>query len=175
MPHPDHESLDNDIQRIASNAQTDDEALRAWQRAFSERVALPCDGFVIGEPVSVVEFCYDGNPRRGLTARCRRADETTHVVAACDVVLPPGSAGADGLAAYRRWLGLEPFHRSPRRGSRHRQHKVTAGRPRPREPRRTRRAVGQGAAARCRLPGTDRVITLRAAASGTSCPARSPW
>ena len=65
MPDPDHKSLDNDIQEIPSSAQTDDEALRAWQRAFNERVALPCDGFVIGEPVSVVEFCYGGNPRRG--------------------------------------------------------------------------------------------------------------
>jgi hypothetical protein len=29
---PDHQSLDTDIQQIASSAQTDDEALRAWQR-----------------------------------------------------------------------------------------------------------------------------------------------
>ena len=109
MPHPDHKSLDRDIQQIAGSAQTDDEALRAWQRVFNERVALPCDGFVIGEPVSVVEFCYDGNPRRGLTARCRRADETAHVVGACDLVLPPRTAGERLLSAYRRWLGLEPF------------------------------------------------------------------
>jgi hypothetical protein len=71
-PDPDHKSLDRDIQRIAGSAQTDDQAFRAWQRVFHERVALPCDGFVIGEPISVVEFCYEGNPSRGLTARCRR-------------------------------------------------------------------------------------------------------
>jgi len=47
LPDPDHESLDKAIQQIAGSAQPDDEALRAWQRAFNERVTLPCDGFVI--------------------------------------------------------------------------------------------------------------------------------
>jgi len=126
IPDPDHQSLDKDIQQVASSTQTDDEAFRAWQRLFNERVALPCDGFVIGEPISVVGFCYDGNPRRGLTARCRRADETTHVVAACDVVLPPRSAGERGLAAYRRWLRLEPSHLETLRVGTARQHKATA-------------------------------------------------
>ena len=41
--------------------------------ASSDSVALPADAFVIGEPVEVVEVDYDGNARRGLTARCRRA------------------------------------------------------------------------------------------------------
>jgi len=27
---------------------------------------------VIGEPVTVIEFLYDGNQRRAVTARCRR-------------------------------------------------------------------------------------------------------
>lgn len=40
MHHSDHKSLDKDIQHIASRAQTDDEALGAWQRAFNERVAF---------------------------------------------------------------------------------------------------------------------------------------
>ena len=162
MPHPDHKSLDTDIQQIASSAQTDDEALRAWQRAFNERVALPCDGFVIGEPVSVVEFCYDGNPRRGLTARCRRADETTHVVAACDVVLPPRSAGARSLAAYRRWLGLEPFHSESSGEVRAtRQHKATARDFELTSPVELVLLSVKDTAARCVLLGTRRAITLR--------------
>jgi len=36
---------------------------------------------VIGEPVSLIAFEYDGNARRGLTARCRSADAAEHVVA----------------------------------------------------------------------------------------------
>jgi hypothetical protein len=70
---------------------------------------LPSDGFVIGEPVSVIEFDYDGNERRGLTALCRREDGSEHAVAAADIVLPKRSNGA-----------------------------------------------------RCRLPGSERVVTLRA-------------
>jgi len=163
MRDPDDKSFDEELQQIASSAQTDDEAFRAWQRLFNERVALPCDGFVIGEPISVVEFCYDGNPRRGLTARCRRADETTHVVAACDVVLPPGSAGGRGLAAYRRWLGLEPFHsESPREVRATRQHKATA---RDLELTSSVELVllsVKDTAARCLLLGTRRAITFRA-------------
>jgi hypothetical protein len=86
---------------------------------------------VIGEPVSVVEFDYDGNERSGLTARCRREDGSEHIVAASDIALPGRSSGARCLAAYRKWLGLKPF---------------------PPE---------VATAARCRLLGSDRVITLR--------------
>ena len=106
-PHPN--SLDKDIQQIASSAQTDDEVLRAWQRAFNERVALPCVGFVIGEPVSVVAFCYDGNPRRGLTARCRRADDGHEPLSSLSALLREArvapalstGGGARGCAAHR--------------------------------------------------------------------------
>jgi hypothetical protein len=164
MPDPDHKSLDKDIQQVAGSAQTDDEAFRAWQRLFLERVALPCDGFVIGEPISVVEFCYEGNPRRGLTARCRRADETTHVVAACDVVLlPPRSAGGRALAAYRRWLGLEPLHtESPGDVRAARRHKATASDVELAGPVELVLLSVKDTAARCLLLGTRRAITLRA-------------
>jgi hypothetical protein len=52
MRDPDDKSLDEDLQQIASSAQTDDEAFSAWLRVFNEHVALPCDGFVIGEPIT---------------------------------------------------------------------------------------------------------------------------
>jgi len=58
---PDHRSPDNDIREVVSTAQTDDDKFRAWHGFLNERVAVPCDGFVIGEPISVVEFCDDGN------------------------------------------------------------------------------------------------------------------
>ncbi|MEK6410692.1 MAG: hypothetical protein AABN34_27515 [Acidobacteriota bacterium] len=82
-------------------------------KPFEDHVTVPCEGFVIGEPVSLIEFDYDGNERRGLTARCRREDDSEHVVAASDVVVPQRSIGARYIAAYRKWLGFEPFHPSP--------------------------------------------------------------
>ena len=82
---------------------------------------------MIGEPVSVVEFDYDGNERSGLTARCRREDGSEHIVAASDIALPRRSSGARYLAAYRKWLGLEPFSPEVATAARRkRQHKVTA-------------------------------------------------
>lgn len=159
---PDHRSPDNDIQEVVRTAQTDDDGFRAWHGFLNERVALPCDGFVIGEPISVVELCYDGNPRRGLTARYRRSDQTTHVVAACDVVLLPGSAGGDGLAAYRRWLGLEPFHPETLSVGAARQHKATARDLQLTGPVELVLLSVKETAARCLLLGTRRAITLRA-------------
>jgi hypothetical protein len=162
MPDPDLESLDNEIQHVTGSARTDDDAWRAWQRAFEERVTCPCDGFVSGEPISVVEFGYDGNPRRGLTARCRRADETTHVVAACDVVLRPRTVGGRCLAAYRRWLGLQPFLPESLADVRpRRQHKATTRDLDFTGPVELVLLAVKDTAARCLLLGTRRAITLR--------------
>lgn len=94
------------IEEITVDAYGEDEQLWAFRQAFEENVTMPCDGFVIGEPVSVIEFDYDGNELRGLTARCRREDGSEHVVAASDVVLPKRSSGARYIAAYRKWMGL---------------------------------------------------------------------
>ena len=155
--------LDHLIEVITVDSHSDDEKLRAFRQAFKANVAVPCDGFVIGEPVSLVKFGYDGNKRRGLTAKCRRQNGSEHVVAALDVVFPDRASGARYLAAYRRWLGLEPFPPSvttpPRRT---RRHKVTG----------TELDLGvpvelvvlsvKENAAHCRLLESEHVITLRA-------------
>jgi len=120
-------NLDQLIEEITVDAHGDDEQLWAFRQAFEDSINVPCDGFVIGEPVSVVAFEYDGNERRGLTARCRRDDGSEHVVAAPEVVLPERTSVARHLAAYRKWLGIEPFPREVAPPSRRkRQHKVTA-------------------------------------------------
>ena len=103
------DALDEMIAKITVDAYGDDEQFWAFRQAFEDDIALPADGFVIGEPVSVIAVDYDGNERRGLTARCRREDGSEYVVAACDVVLPQASAGARYIAAYRRWLNLDPY------------------------------------------------------------------
>jgi hypothetical protein len=54
----------------------------------------PADAFVVGEPVQVTDVDYEGNPRLGLRATCRRRDER-HVVGFADVVFAPGSAGVE--------------------------------------------------------------------------------
>jgi hypothetical protein len=38
-----------------------------YQLHAEEKVALPADAFVIGEPVSAVAITYSGHPRAGLT------------------------------------------------------------------------------------------------------------
>jgi hypothetical protein len=58
-------ALDQLIAEIIVDAYGDGEQLWACREAFEQNVDLPCDGFVIGEPVSVTAFDYDGNPRRG--------------------------------------------------------------------------------------------------------------
>jgi hypothetical protein len=156
-------ALDELIEEITVDAYGDDEKLWAFLQAFNDEVALPADGFVIGEPVVVVEVNYNGNERRGLMARCRREDASEHVVAASDVVFPDGSSGARYTAAYRKWLGLDPYPVGVSGSSRQsRQHKATA------EDLDLSRPVElivlsvKARVARCRLPGSGRGITLRA-------------
>ncbi len=150
------------LDEILTDAHGDDEQLWALRQAFEDNVKVPTDAFVIGEPVELVAIDYDGNTRRGLTAGCRRQDGGEHVVAASEVVLPDGSVGALHVAAYRKWLGLDPALPRPqapnRRARRHKAHEedldlgasieliVLAPKER---------------AARCRVLGTEREITLR--------------
>jgi hypothetical protein len=155
--------LDLLIEEVTVDADCDDEKLWALRQAFEDEVTLPCDGFVIGEPISVVTFNYDGNERRGLTAKCRRDDGSEHVVAACDVVLPQRSGGARYVAAYRRWLGLEPFPpEALATARRKRRHKVAATDLDLSGPIELVALSVKENAARCRTLGSDRVVTLRA-------------
>jgi hypothetical protein len=131
--------------------------------ARPSRTELPADGLVIGEPVSVIEVDYDGNERCGLTAKCRREDGSEHIVVVHEVVFPQASAGANLIAVYRKWLGLNPFPAGAQEPARRkRQPKATAedldlGKPVELV------VLSVGArAARCRLLGSDRGITLRA-------------
>ena len=156
-------ALDKLINEITVDAYGDDEELWAFRQAFEDDVTLPADGFVIGEPVSVVEIDYDGNERRGLTAKCRREEGSEHVIAASDVVFPEGSSGSLFLAAYRRWLGLEPYPAVTQKHTRRkRQHKATDDDLDLSNPVELAVLSVKERSARCRLLGSERVITLRA-------------
>ncbi|HVS14910.1 MAG TPA: cytoplasmic protein [Thermoanaerobaculia bacterium] len=140
----------------------DDEQLWAFRQEIEDNVPLPADAHAVGEPVSVLEIDYDGNTRRGLVARCRRQDGTEHEVSAADLAFPGGSTGARYIACYRLWLGLEP-RTAP---------KSAAGRS-SRRAKATHEDLPSGAnvalvtlairqsAARCRILGTMRELTLR--------------
>jgi len=111
----------------------------------------------------VIEVDYDGNERRGLTARCRREDGSEHVVAVSDVVFPQASEGARHVAAYRKWLNLDPHPaeiQKPSRGGR--QHKAKADDFDLSKPVELAVLSVKEQTVRCRLLGSERVITLRA-------------
>lgn len=164
---PQHEretlaALDAVIEQITVDAAGDDEKLWAFRHALEEHIVVPCDAFVVGEPVSVIGFDYDGNVRRGLTARCRRGDGAEYIVAAVDVVLSRRTEGERYFAAYRKWLGLEAMPPEAASTHSHRQHKATATDLNLDSPVELVALSIKERAARCRLLGTDRIITLRA-------------
>src|SRR5260370_41797758 len=92
--------LDALIYEVIVDANGEDEQLWAFRQAFEDALSLPADGFVIGEPVAVITFDYDGNERRGLTARCRREDGSPHVVPAGGVAVPARTHPSPSFAAH---------------------------------------------------------------------------
>lgn len=151
------------LDEIVANANGDDEQLWALHRAISGALELPTDVHVIGEPVSLIAVDYGGNPRRGLVACCRREDGSEHRVAFADVQLPMGSAGYPCLAAYCKWLGVEPVASEPAATAitRPRRHKVSLDIDLS-KPVDLIVLIVKQRAARCRLLGSERVVTLRA-------------
>ncbi len=157
------EDLDALIEEITTDAYGDDEQIWAFHCAFEDGIELPCDAFVIGEPVSVIGFDYDGNQRRGLVARCRREDRSEHTVSASEVTLAEQSKGGHLVAAYRKWSGLDPWPEQATPPSRKkRRHKVAATDLDLSGPIELVVLSVKEKAARCRLVGSGRVITLRA-------------
>ena len=155
--------LDALIYEVIVDANGEDEQLWAFRQAFEDALSLPADGFVIGEPVAVITFDYDGNERRGLTARCRREDGSEHVVAAAEVAFPANTNPARYLAAYRKWMGLDPYPAggaAPSRGNR--RYKAKTGDLDRTSPIELIVFSVKKKAARCRLPESERVVTLRA-------------
>ena len=155
------------LARITVDAEGDDEQLWALAEAVATGLALPADAFVVGEPVHVTAVDYEGDPRLGLRATCRRGDER-HVVGFADVVFAPRSDGDRLSAAYRTWLGLAPHDVSPgiptRPRRRHKAELADVGLGRPLD---LVVLAVKSNAIRCRMLGTERVITLRTAVRWT--------
>jgi hypothetical protein len=156
-------SLDELIDELTAEAGGDDERFRAFQQACKANIVMPCEAFVIGEPVSLIGIDYEWNQRRGLTVTCRRVDGSEYDVAASEVVISPHTEGARYLAAYRKWMGLAAFPpevAAPTRGRP--RHRSAAAALDLRGPVELAVLSVKQKAARCRLIGTDREITLRA-------------
>jgi hypothetical protein len=153
------EELDDLVDGIVVDAYNDDEQLSAFDTVIGDEVTLPADASVVGEPVTVIKIAYDGNERRGLTAQCRREDGSEYTVAACDLVFPEGSKGSDYIAAYRRWLGIEPYPKvSSRKKPKAKKEDLVVGK----KADLVALAI-KGNAVSCRIVGTDRVLTFRPA------------
>ena len=73
--------LDELIEVILTDANGDGEQLWACLNAFTAKIPICCKATVIGKPVSILKFDFDGNERCGLTAKIRSEDGTTYVVA----------------------------------------------------------------------------------------------
>src|SRR5690348_66739 len=159
---PERIDLDSLIAEITVDSNGNDEQLWAFRQVFEDNVPMPSDGSVIGQPVSVLRFEYDGNERRGLTARCRRENGSEYLVAAAEVTLGARSPGARYLAAYRKWLGLEPLPRDLPVARRKSQHKVTPTDLDLDKPVELVVLSVKERSGRCRLLAGERVITLRA-------------
>jgi hypothetical protein len=155
----DEASLDELIDEFTVEAGSEDERILTFLQALEKHVALPCDGLVIGEPVSVVKFDYQGNQRRGLTAMCRRVDGREYEVPASELALAQSMPGSHYLAAYRKWMGVEPYPRESR--------STTSGKPPAAEldlngPVELVVLSVKQKAVRCRLLGSDQSVMLRA-------------
>jgi len=155
--------LDRLMDEIMVDAYGDDEQLWAFRQAFEDHVALPAEALVMGESVTVLAIDYDGNQRRGLTARCHREEGPEQVMAACDLIFPEGSAAARYIAAYRQWLGIEPHAQVSLSRTRRRPQKATGD-----DLDMTRdveliAVAVKGNAVSCLIPGKERVLTLRPA------------
>ena len=155
-------SLDEIIDELTAEAHDDDERIWNFQQALQKHIWLPCDGFVIGEPVTVVKFNYDGNQRRAVTATCRRPDGREYEVAATEVLVPADMVGSQYLVAYRQWMGLEPSL-SPERPARDKApHGDVAASIDLRGPIELIVLSVKQKAARCRLLGGELAFTFRA-------------
>lgn len=149
--------LNDLIEQIVVDAYGADEQLWAFRQAMEDDIVMPADAFVVGEPVTVLEIDYDGNERRGLTVRIRREDGSEHCLAASDVAFPEGSRGADYVAAYRTWLGVEPY--AP--VSVYRRPKATEDDLDMNKKAELIALAVKGNAITCRILGKNRVLTLR--------------
>jgi len=158
--------LDELIYEVIVDAEGEGEQLWAFQQACEDAFSLPSARFVTGKAVVVISFDYDGNQRRGLTARCRREDCSEHIVRMAEVAFPANTNLSRYVAAHRKWMVIGPYPAggaAPSRGNRRSTAKT--GDLDLTSPIELIVLSVKKKAARCRLPESERVVTLRAPGS----------
>jgi hypothetical protein len=88
------------LTQITVDAEGDDEQLWALAETIASEVSLPADAFVVGEPVQLTAIDYEGNPRVGLLATCRRRDEQLPSRTSCSA---PATARASRPRTAHGW------------------------------------------------------------------------
>jgi hypothetical protein len=154
-------SLGEIIDKLTAEARSDQERIWNFQQALQKHVSLPRDGFVIGEPVKLVSFNYNGNLRRGVTATCRRSDGREYEVAVSEVLVPTLTDGSRYLAAYRQWMGLEPYPHDEKVTPRTAHSREGAGSITLRNQLELVILSVKKTTARCRPPQSTQIVTLR--------------
>ncbi len=149
------------LQDILVDAYTDEEQLWAMGQYIADQLVFPVDGFVVGEPISVLEIYYSGNIRQGLIASCRKESGDRYVIAAVDLVFRPDSGESVAMAVYRQWLGLDPFPENASPPNRDKCHKATEGDINMSKPVELSVVSVKEKACRCLVLETKRSITLR--------------
>lgn len=104
--------LDHVVETILVDAYGDDEHYAAFLAVLEEECPVPAVATLLGIPVTVTHFRYTA-PTRGLVANCRAPQEVGEVCLA-DLAFPPETVAAWIHAAYRHYLGLQPFPVRPR-------------------------------------------------------------
>ena len=148
--------------RDAGGAPTDDEQLAEFEISAAAELALPTDGHIVGEPVSVTRIRYPGQPRIGLLATCRRGEHTYDVNLA-DLVFPHASPAAKLVTGYRAWLGFDTADDLERPVGHPRPHKISSDDITVGKPVDFVVLACKSNALRCRLLGSTREVTLRTA------------
>ncbi len=158
------------LNRILADKQGQEEELLALFKALQENVELPADAHVIGEPVSISEFVYDGNSRRGITVLCLRENGNEYVLGLAEVQFPPNHPASEYARSYRAWLGLGGQEPGLGDANTHKPHKVANGELDMNGPVELAVLELKDSAIRCLVPGSGRVITLRAGGHGLVVP-----
>ena len=104
--------LDLVVETILMDAYVDEEHYAAFLTVLEDESQLPAAATLLGIPVTVTDFRYT-DPARGLVAICQGPQEVGEVSLA-DLAFPPDTVTAWIHAAYRHYLGLQPFPARPR-------------------------------------------------------------
>jgi hypothetical protein len=104
--------LDRVVETILVDAYGAEEEYAAFLTVLEDESQLPAAATLLGLPVTVTGF-RDTDSTRGLVAVCQGPREVGEVSLA-DLAFPPDTVTAWIHAAYRHYLGLQPFPARPR-------------------------------------------------------------